>query len=125
MWSPDAVQIGQGIHPPHNCSACQFLYENREMFKGSYFLKIVAEKFPAVKDVVSVSEDENVLSAFRKIKEEGVSGVAVVNKEGVLIGNISATDIRVSVETDRGSNNAGCACVRPWTDDLPYVTVCC
>lgn len=48
------------------------------------------------KPVWSVLESESVLSAFKKIKEQRVYSVAVVNEHGSLVGNISANDLKVS-----------------------------
>jgi CBS domain-containing protein len=46
------------------------------------------------KDVLSVQEDDIAYSAFKLMKEKKVSGVAVINKDGKLVGNISANDLK-------------------------------
>jgi len=45
--------------------------------------------------VVCVSEDQMAFTAFTLMKEKNVSGVAVVDNEGKLIGNISSTDLKL------------------------------
>lgn len=45
--------------------------------------------------VVSVPEHQHVADAFRLIKSHKVSGVAVVDADGLLVGNISASDVRL------------------------------
>jgi len=47
-----------------------------------------------LRDVISVSENTKTSTAFRTIAENGVSGIAVVDKNDVLIGNISTRDLR-------------------------------
>lgn len=44
-------------------------------------------------DPVSVLETETVLVALQKLKESGVSALAVVNSSGKLVGNFSASDL--------------------------------
>lgn len=55
----------------------------------------VADLGIAVKQVVSVREDEMACDAFQKMKQNHISAVAVVNARGQLIGNISASDVKV------------------------------
>lgn len=45
-------------------------------------------------DVITVREDEEAIAAFRLIHERGVSAVGVVNAEGRLVGNVSASDLK-------------------------------
>lgn len=45
-------------------------------------------------DVITVREDEEAIAAFRLIHEHGVSAVGVVNAEGRLVGNVSASDLK-------------------------------
>jgi CBS domain-containing protein len=45
--------------------------------------------------VVSVHSEAYVLEAMSKMSELGLSSVAIVDGNGVLIGNISMTDIKV------------------------------
>jgi len=45
--------------------------------------------------VVSINENETSFKAFKRMKEEKVSGIAVVNNEGVLVGTMSISDLRV------------------------------
>lgn len=47
------------------------------------------------KSVVTASVNLRAIDAFKIMTQHGVSGVAVVDEEGNLIGNISVRDIRV------------------------------
>jgi len=47
-----------------------------------------------LRDVISVQETTKTADAFRKIAENNVSGIAVVDKNDELIGNISTRDLR-------------------------------
>jgi CBS domain-containing protein len=47
------------------------------------------------RQVVSVNEKSMAISAFRLMREKRVSAVAVVNDEGVLVGNISVNDLKL------------------------------
>ena len=48
--------------------------------------------------VYSVKGTQTVIEAFRLIKDKQISGVAVVDNEHKLIGNISASDLKVIYE---------------------------
>jgi len=50
-------------------------------------------------EIVSVKEDQTVLNAFLLIFERMVSGVAVVNEEGKLVGSLSASDLKWAAES--------------------------
>jgi len=56
--------------------------------------KTVGELVPR-KKVISVTQKEPVKSAFLKMKEFNISGIAVVDGSGVLVGNVSASDIKM------------------------------
>jgi len=60
---------------------------------GNAANKTVAECF-VPKIVECVHLGDRVIEAFSKIKQLRVSGLAVVNNEGVLVGNISASDMK-------------------------------
>lgn len=53
------------------------------------------------KDVVKVNDEMNALEAFEIIHNKNLSGVAVVDDDDVLIGNSSASDIKLAT-SDRG-----------------------
>jgi len=46
-------------------------------------------------DVITVRQDEEAIAAFRSIHEHGVSAVGVVDGDGKLVGNVSASDLKV------------------------------
>jgi CBS domain-containing protein len=48
--------------------------------------------------VGSLDEDTNVMAAMRYMRDCGVSGIAVTNKEGKIVTNFSATDVLVSID---------------------------
>lgn len=50
---------------------------------------------PLTKKVVSVSEDDIAITAFQKMIDENVTGVAVVNEAGRLMGALSMRDIKI------------------------------
>lgn len=52
-----------------------------------------------LKDVLTVSASQKAIDAFKLIKDNRVSAVGVVDNDGVLIGNISASDIKM-IEQD-------------------------
>jgi hypothetical protein len=56
---------------------------------------LVAERRVEYGFVEKVNEFAKVIEAFQKIIQKGVSGVAVVDSTGVLVGNISTNDMRV------------------------------
>lgn len=60
---------------------------------GNAANKTVAECF-APKYVESVNFDDTVIDAFTTIKDLKLSGLAVVDNQGVLVGNISASDMK-------------------------------
>jgi len=55
----------------------------------------VGELGIAKKEVVSVLDSDMARDAFQKMKDKHISGVAVLNKTGSLVGNISASDIKL------------------------------
>lgn len=46
-------------------------------------------------EVATVQQDEPAVNAFRRIHERAVSAVGVVDAEGKLVGNVSASDLKV------------------------------
>jgi len=74
-------------------SLLQFLYENRASLGERIKLR-VADLWPESKHIATIRYDESVIRAFRDITRDHISGLAVVNNEGKLVGNISASDIK-------------------------------
>jgi CBS domain-containing protein len=55
----------------------------------------VSEMLPLLaRDVVTVGENEKTLTAFKKMVQHNVSGLAVVDEEGILKGSLSIRDLR-------------------------------
>jgi CBS domain-containing protein len=49
----------------------------------------------AIKDVAIIHESDMAYRAFKRMKEKRLSGLAVVNSEGVIVGNISVSDLKL------------------------------
>jgi len=76
----------------------RFFYSQRDKF-DERFKRVLQEKVEEWTHVhqqrlYTISTHEHVYDAFRKIWELQVSGLAVVNEHGVLVANISASDIK-------------------------------
>eukprot|EP01129_Flabellula_baltica_P000548 TRINITY_DN10538_c0_g1_i1.p1 TRINITY_DN10538_c0_g1~~TRINITY_DN10538_c0_g1_i1.p1 ORF type:complete len:315 (-),score=80.70 TRINITY_DN10538_c0_g1_i1:35-856(-) len=70
----------------------RFLAENIELFP--IHSQTVGEAHIGNRNVVTVEGTSLMLDAFNKIRELGISGVAVVDIDGQLKGNISGSDIK-------------------------------
>ncbi|GAM19569.1 hypothetical protein SAMD00019534_027440 [Acytostelium subglobosum LB1] len=70
-----------------------WVYDNVEKL-GSRRSRKVSQINAANQYVMSVLEDEQVIDAFKLIKIMGVGGVAVIQENGTLVGNLSARDIK-------------------------------
>jgi len=67
----------------------EFLYKRR-----SNWTDIMHQRVQNLqKSVESINMKEFVIEAFKRIWEKQISGLAVVNDEGILVGNISASDL--------------------------------
>jgi len=75
------------------------------------FLQDNVDKFPTLAatnvkdivrttDVVSITPDKKAMDAYQLIISSQVSGVAIVNEQGELVGVISASDVRRSLESN-------------------------
>jgi len=62
---------------------------------GDLVNKTVADLKLGLKDVVSVTLNSLAIDAFKLIHSKGVSAVAVVNAKNEIVGNISATDLKL------------------------------
>jgi len=58
------------------------------------FKKSIKDLNIGFKEVYTVNEDDMSIAAFQKMRDKKISAVGVINDKGVLIGNISATDIK-------------------------------
>jgi len=47
-----------------------------------------------VQELITVSEDDLALEAFQKMVDKNITGLAVVNKQGILVDNLSVRDLR-------------------------------
>jgi len=69
------------------------LNRNMELI-GDKRTKPVTATRKYMEEVLSVSEDAVAIDAFRMMVDKNVSGLAVVNSEGKLVGNISLRDLK-------------------------------
>lgn len=80
------------------------MYRKTQLFEWNFKVviscsdieKLLNLLFTEERPVVCVSEESNLLEAFKTIMRSGVTGVGVVNKKGELIGCVSAADLKVS-----------------------------
>jgi len=73
----------------------------RHNFLGEHQPRPMTELGLIPSEVVgSLDEDANVMAAMRYMRDCGVSGIAVTNKEGQIITNFSATDL-LSITADK------------------------
>jgi len=54
------------------------------------------------KNVITIKETRSVLEAFKLIWESRVSGIAVVNSSGKLVGNVSTSDLKKAHFNSKG-----------------------
>ncbi|KAI8097345.1 uncharacterized protein BX664DRAFT_326165 [Halteromyces radiatus] len=74
----------------------KYLYENKHQFPSidSLLNKTLRQLNLGQTDVISVSADSPVLDALSQMSTYGVSSVAVLGHMGVILGNISMTDVK-------------------------------
>jgi CBS domain-containing protein len=69
----------------------EYLYNNKDKLKEK--MTVTNASTIAHKPVETINMNEFVIEAFKKIWEKEVSGIAVVDNDGKLVGNISASDL--------------------------------
>jgi len=74
------------------------LYKNVEHFPDSTAAKVNNCFKPS--KVVSITADKTALDAYRLMIQERVSGLAVVDQEGKLVGSLSCSDLKGSMESN-------------------------
>jgi len=72
----------------------QFLFQNRTRLGD--IISSPIKSWSQVKHVESIEVNDTLADSFRIMWEHEISGVAVVDKDGSLVGNISASDIKIS-----------------------------
>lgn len=77
-------------------SVTKVLHENADLFRivGRQTLEQAGLAAPASQGVFSVKIDSPTIEAFRVIRDKCVGAVAVVGREGNLVGTVSARDVR-------------------------------
>jgi CBS domain-containing protein len=78
-------------------SLITFLYKNCANF--TEFSRSLAQLHLGSKPVISVPKDVPAIEAFRLMDKKKISGVAVVDIEGKLVGNTSASDLKLFLKT--------------------------
>lgn len=89
---------GQVINVITQSDIASFLLQNSQLMKD--LLKepigpLLDKEKSWNKDVITVEEHESVISALRKMAANHVTGLPIVNKENKVVGNFSASDVRV------------------------------
>eukprot|EP01118_Nematostelium_gracile_P017451 TRINITY_DN745_c0_g1_i1.p1 TRINITY_DN745_c0_g1~~TRINITY_DN745_c0_g1_i1.p1 ORF type:complete len:335 (-),score=75.45 TRINITY_DN745_c0_g1_i1:148-1152(-) len=74
----------------------QFLYKNVERFPNATTAKV--KNYLKPMDVFSITADKTALEAFQLMQSQKVNGLAVVDDEGKLIGSLSASDLKGSLD---------------------------
>jgi len=81
-------------------SVIPFLKKHEERL-AHLFGKSVHELKLGTSPVISISAKAPAIDAFKMMSQHGISGMAVVDEDGVLIGNISASDIKLFLDLPR------------------------
>lgn len=76
-------------------SLMDFICDHDEWFR--HILNAELSKFNINRNVVSVKKDENVIEAFKLMKENKISAVCVTDRYGYVIDTISVKDLRTVV----------------------------
>jgi len=71
----------------------QFIHSNMQLF-ASIQGKTIEELQLGLKDVVTTTTDQKTYKAFLLMDSKSVTGVAVLDDQGRLVGNISASDLK-------------------------------
>jgi len=74
-----------------------FLYKNVGQFPDAAALK-VKDRCLVFPPVVSVTAEETAIEAFKVMVTKKISGLAVIDSKGSLVGSLSATDLKGSLE---------------------------
>jgi len=72
----------------------EFVYQNITLMDSKKRSKTLAQIPELYHDVISVKSTDFALEAFKKMHQFGLSGIAVVDEVGTLVGNISEKDLR-------------------------------
>ncbi|KYQ94064.1 CBS (cystathionine-beta-synthase) domain-containing protein [Tieghemostelium lacteum] len=73
----------------------RYIYDNKHLLGENKRQQKLSEFLSSNQYVMSITENEDLIDAFRLIKIVGVGGVAIIEPDGTLVGNISASDIKV------------------------------
>jgi len=80
-------------------SVLRFIKQHVDLLGKKKEMKLSSMWFKSSQYVMSISTHQKAIDAFRLIAMTKVGAVAVVNDEGVLIGNCSAMDLKKSAST--------------------------
>lgn len=72
----------------------KFIHAHSELYGELGAVSVGESKVGSWGEVYSIGTDEAAIDAFKLINEKGVLGVGVVDKDGVLVDNISASDLK-------------------------------
>ncbi len=88
------VEDDKGHHVMAHLDVIRYLMKNHESLQSALHQKM-QDAGLSKSEVIAVEEDVPALNVMRHLKEDGVSGVGVLNKEGKLVANISDADFIV------------------------------
>jgi len=75
-----------------------FLYKNVEQFPATAAIKI--REYFTPKDVISIGSEKLALDGYKLMVDKRVSGLAIVGCNGELVGSLSASDLKRSMESN-------------------------
>lgn len=83
----------------------RYIWENGRMFKSlePLFQTSLKELGVGSTNVITINGDELVIDALQKMHGEGVSSLAVVDSNNMLLGNISIVDVRLLTKSSQSS----------------------
>jgi CBS domain-containing protein len=89
---------GEAINIISQSTIINFLHKNISLFHTD-LSKSISELGIGTKPVFAVSKDTPAIETFRLMDNKKISGVAVVDHEGRLVGNTSASDLKLFLKT--------------------------
>jgi len=92
-------QQGKIVNIVSQIDVANFLNQNKPLLRSMMDLPAeqlcLKHQFIKDKEVVTIDQLESLMSAFTRLYQKRLSAVAVIDKDGRIVGNLSATDIRL------------------------------
>jgi len=67
----------------------------KHITKAPFAHKTISALNLGIKDVISINHNEMTIKAFRLIFEKKIQGIAILDDNGSIVGNISASDLKI------------------------------